>query len=304
MTVPPARVVVAEDSVVVRAVVRQHLEEHGYVVIEADDGTAALDACRRGHPDAALLDIEMPGLDGYEVLRRLRDDPDLSGIPVVFLTSRTATADLVTGLQLGAHDYLRKPFESAELIARVGSAVRVKRLQDELRLRNADLEAVSRTDSLTALHNRRHAAEHLTMHASASRRHGWPLSLLLVDIDHFKGVNDGYGHAGGDAVLREFANRLLPAIRSEDIAARWGGDEFLVVLPMTPLEGAVSLGERVRAAVGDRPFTVGPNQTCRITVSSGCACGSGVDPDDLIERADGALYKAKTAGRDCVAVAD
>src|SRR5262249_48915082 len=154
--------------------------------IEADDGASALEACRKHRPDAALLDIEMPGLDGHEALRQMKADPDLAGIPVVFLTGRTATDDLVTGIELGAHDYLKKPFEPPELIARGKSAVRVKRLQDELRVRNAELDSISRTDALTGLYNRRHAAEHLVQQASATRRHGWDLSVVMFDIDHFK----------------------------------------------------------------------------------------------------------------------
>ena len=149
-------VLVVDDSLVVRAVVRSRLEEEGYRVIEAVDGIAALDECRRAAPDVVLLDVEMPGIDGREVLRRLKADPGLADIPVVFLTARTGMADVVDGLRSGAHDYLRKPFEPEELVARVAAAAHVKKLQDRLRERNADLETMSRTDLLTGLYNRRH----------------------------------------------------------------------------------------------------------------------------------------------------
>ncbi|MBV8690542.1 MAG: diguanylate cyclase [Actinobacteria bacterium] len=297
---PRARIVIAEDSLVMRAIVRQHLEDHGYEVIEADDGNAALEACRTHHPDAALLDIEMPARDGHEVLRLMKADDDMADIPVVFLTGRTGTDDIVTGIELGAHDYLKKPFEPPELIARVNSAVRVKRLQDELRDRNAELETVSRTDALTGLYNRRHAAEHLVRHVSSARRHGLDLSVLMFDIDHFKAINDTYGHAGGDMALREFAARLSPTLRTEDIPARWGGEEFLVIAPMTSADGATALGERVRASIAGRPFSIGPDQTCVVTVSVGCATIAGEDADGLIGLADVALYRAKAAGRNQV----
>ena len=156
-----ATVLVADDSLVIRAVVRGGLEDEGYRVVEAVDGLAALEQCRRDPPDVILLDIEMPGLDGYEVLAALKGDAELQDIPVVFLTSRSGITDVVAGLRGGAHDYLKKPFEHVELLARVGSAVHVKKLQDQLRQRNADLDRMSRTDALTGLYNRRHLDEQL-----------------------------------------------------------------------------------------------------------------------------------------------
>jgi two-component system cell cycle response regulator len=152
---PPA-VLVAEDSLVIRAVLVEQLQSRGYRVIEAGDGEQALAACRREQPDVVLLDVEMPHLDGHGVLAQIKADPRLADIPVVFVTSRVTTEDVVDGLRLGAHDYLRKPFEPSELLARVHAAVRNKALQDELRLRNAELELASRTDALTGLRNRRH----------------------------------------------------------------------------------------------------------------------------------------------------
>jgi two-component system cell cycle response regulator len=257
-----------------------------------------LETCRRERPDAALLDIEMPVLDGFEVLRELKGDADLADIPVVFLTARTGTDDLVVGLQLGAHDYLKKPFEPAELIARVSAAVRVKELQDQLRLRNAELDAISRVDPLTGLYNRRHLAEHLASSASASRRHRHPLSIVLFDLDHFKSVNDHHGHAAGDAVLREFAARLRSNLRVEDVAARWGGEEFLVLLPMTDRKGAAAFADRIRAALSAEPFDLGNGQTGTVTVSAGSATSGAEDVEVLVQQADEALYAAKAAGRD------
>jgi two-component system cell cycle response regulator len=287
---------------VVRAVVRRHLSEAGYVVVEADDGDAALRACRDSRPDAALLDIEMPSLDGYQVLAAMKADPELADIPVVFLTGRTDTRDLVEGLRLGAHDYLKKPFDPAELLARVSGAVRMKRLEDELRLRNAQLDVVSRTDVLTGLHNRRHAEDHLRQMASAALRRDTDLSVLLLDIDHFKSINDSYGHPAGDAVLCDLARRLTAILRAEDLAARWGGEEFLVALPMTSIGEGRLCAERIRASVADTPFDLPGGPSVVVTISVGCAAGRSGEIDKLVSEADAALYRAKAAGRDRVVV--
>jgi two-component system cell cycle response regulator len=290
-------VLVAEDSLVVRAVLRRHLEERDYNVVEADDGNAALRTCREIRPDVVLLDIEMPGLDGHQVLAALKADPELEEIPVVFLTGRTSTDDIVEGLRLGAHDYLKKPFEASELIARVSAAVRMKKLQDELRARNAELDLVSRTDSLTGLANRRQLVERLGEMGSASRRHDRLLGVLMLDIDHFKRVNDTAGHDAGDCVLREFATRLSRLPRVEDVIGRWGGEEFLALLPDTDFEGSRIFGERVIEAIAAKPFELPDGTRLGVTVSVGCSVEVAHDPERLVANADAALYEAKAAGR-------
>lgn len=292
----PATILVADDSLLIRAVVRADLEEEGYRVAEAVDGTAALEQCRTLRPDVVLLDIEMPGLDGYQVLARLKADPDLTNIPVVFLTSRTDTADIVAGLRGGAHDYLKKPFEPAELLARVGSAAHVKALQDQLWERNAELSRISRTDSLTGLFNRWHLQDELSRQRRTAERHHEPLAVALFDIDHFKHVNDTYGHPAGDLVLVEFARRLAAQVRAGDVVGRWGGEEFLVLMPRTDLEGALCVAERIRAVTAASPVT-GGGDTIAITVSGGCALGHAEASEDLIKLADDRLYQAKTGGR-------
>jgi two-component system cell cycle response regulator len=297
-----ATVLIADDSLVVRAVVRSHLTEKGYHVLEAEDGTAALERCIRSRPDVVLLDIEMPELDGYQVLARLKAAPDLSDIPVVFLTSRSGMDDVVAGLDAGAHDYLRKPFEPAELVARVAAAVQVKKLQDQLRERNAELDRMTRTDALTGVYNRRHLEEELTRQYAIARRQRHPVSVLLLDIDHFKQVNDTYGHPAGDLVLREFARRLRDDLRAGDIAGRWGGEEFLVVLPGADLSAAIEVAERIRRATARTPVITAEGEI-PLTVSGGCAVGPLDTPDDQVSRADTALYQAKAAGRDRIVAA-
>jgi two-component system, cell cycle response regulator len=297
-------ILIAEDSLVVRAVLRRHLEERGYAVVEADDGDTALRVCAETRPDVVLLDIEMPGLDGHQVLAALKADAELADIPVVFLTGRTSTDDIVEGLRLGAHDYLKKPFESSELIARVSAAVRMKKLQDELRARNAELDRVSRTDALTGLANRRQLVERLAEMGSASRRHGRPLGVLMLDIDHFKRVNDTAGHDAGDCVLREFAGRLARLPRVEDLVGRWGGEEFLALLPDTELDGARLFGERVLVAISAEPFPLPDGTQLAVTVSVGCAVAVAHDPDKLVATADAALYEAKDRGRNRIMCAN
>ena len=293
---------VAEDSIVVRALLRRQLEEYGHRVIEAADGEEALVLCREHRPDVILLDVEMPRLDGHGVLSALRATPELCDIPVVFLTARTRTEDVVEGLRLGAHDYLRKPFEPAELLARVSAAARVKQLQDELRQRNLELDTMSRTDSLTGLPNRREMQDRLGAAAAAGRRHGRSSAVLMVDVDHFKAINDTLGHEAGDVVLQAVADRVRAACRADDSAGRWGGEEFLVVAPTTDLAGGTDLGERIRANVKDTPVPVIHGSPVNVTVSVGVASGEG-DAARLLAGADAALYTAKRTGRDRV-VAD
>jgi diguanylate cyclase (GGDEF)-like protein len=271
--------------------------------VEALDGEDALRVCRAERPDVVLLDVEMPKLDGHGVLAAMQDDEVLADIPVVFCTGRTTTEDVVEGLRIGAHDYLRKPFEVPELVARVSAAVRVKVLQDELRERNAALDAMSRMDELTGLPNRRHLKEHLVAEVSASLRHGVALSVLMIDVDRFKSVNDTFGHEAGDEVLRSIAARLVSACRAEDIAGRWGGEEFLVVAPHTDPAASAQLAERIRAVVSDGNITIEGGASLVVTVSIGTVSGS-EDLPTLLRRADAALYAAKDAGRNVVVDAD
>ena len=295
-------ILVADDSMVVRAVLRRQLETDGHTVVEAVNGEEAIDACREYHPDVILLDVEMPVLDGHATLMRLKADPELKDIPVVFLTGRVDTVDMVNGLRLGAHDYLRKPFEANELMARVSAALRTKWLQDELRTRNAELDRVSRIDMLTNIYNRRHLDEHLRRVISAARRHDRTVGVLIVDIDHFKEVNDERGHLAGDVVLREVAARLQQAMRTEDALGRWGGEEFLAVLTDTPPEGIRIMAERLRQVIAAAPFILEDGSRIGVTVSVGHTYGT-EDAEVLVHRADDALYVAKAEGRNRVAAA-
>jgi two-component system, cell cycle response regulator len=299
---PAARVLVADDSGLVRSMMRDHLVTAGYDVLEAQDGEEALARIRDTVPDVVLLDRDMPRLDGLSVLDAMQVDETTAGIPVVFVTGRATASELAEGLDRGAHDYVRKPVEAAELIARVRSALRTRRLRDELRERNLQLERMARTDVLTGMVSRRHGAAVLAEACTAASG-GESLAVVMADVDHFKTINDHHGHATGDAVLRAVAGIMRDGIVTGETAVRWGGEEFLLVLPGCDAAGALARAERVRLALGTSPVDAGGRHH-GVTASLGYAIlASGETPEALVARADEALYAAKAAGRDRVAAA-
>ena len=298
-TQSPPLVLVAESSEEIRAELVRGLAERGYRVAEAGEGAAALALVEREPPDVVLLDHELPGEDGMVVLERLREPDELKAVPVIMLTRSTDPELLVEALRRGAHDYLRKPFDPAELDARVMAAVRVKRLHDALLEANRRLARQALSDDLTGLANRRHGGRQLEREIALCVRHGRLLALVRVDVDHFKAINDSHGHQAGDEVLVEVSRRLAEAVRGGDELARWGGDEFVVLLPDTDKAGALRAAERLRASVAAVPIPVAGGEL-PITVSVGWAHWAGDTPDDLLARADRALYRAKDAGRDTV----
>jgi diguanylate cyclase (GGDEF)-like protein len=267
--------------------------------MEAADGEEALAWVDEESPDAILLDVDMPGLDGFQTLERLNARPDAARIPVIFLTARSAAEDAVAGMVLGAHDYIRKPCAPEELVARVRTTMALKARHDELHEQLKEVTRLSTTDSLTGLPNRRRLDEILAAAGqSPVMRH--PLSVALIDIDHFKQVNDREGHAIGDAVLRTVALRLLSVVRDNGHLGRWGGEEFLCVIPGIEADAALRLAEAMRAAVCIEPVPVTESSGLLITVSIGVATGVGVDAQRLVVDADTALYEAKGTGRNRV----
>ncbi|MGI8622432.1 MAG: GGDEF domain-containing response regulator [Solirubrobacteraceae bacterium] len=289
-------VLVVDDVEDLRHLLAQALRHHGFGVLGAATGAEALAAFT--HPvDAVLLDLglpDMPGLDVLDAIRRLPHPP-----PVIVLTG-SVDRDAPACLSRGAHDFMAKPPQLDELVARVRAAVRVKHLQDDLHSVNRLLSHQAMTDPLTGLANRRHGYAELDRLVASSHRHGRSLAVLLADIDHFKSVNDTYGHDAGDAVLREAARRLSKAVRSTDLAVRWGGEEFVGLLPDASHAYAEEVAERIRTAVADPPFATGAG-SLHATVSVGWAMLSeGETGMDLVARADAALYEAKRRGRNAV----
>lgn len=293
-----ANILVVDDSSTIRRILRRDLEEAGYRVTEAPDGEVGLAACRAFRPDLILLDVDMPVLDGMATLERLKDDPDLRHMPVLFLTARTSGGEAARGLDLGAHDYLKKPCDQAELLARVGAVLRQKAREQGLTSRAQELAELSTTDPLTGVGNRRHLEQQLAL-LSRTRT----LGVVIVDLDHFKVVNDTHGHVVGDAVLAVVAARLRTACGATATVSRWGGEEFVVAVPDADRAAVAALGERLRAAIGESPLAVGGAEPLHQTISVGAASGLAQDFDALLAAADTALYEAKSAGRDRVMTA-
>ncbi len=296
------RILVVDDNVDNVEIIATRLRYHGYEVQEASQGEEALTLVSQSPPDLILLDVMLPGVDGYEVSRRIRGNPEMPYIPIILVTARDSTQDKVTGLDAGADDYLTKPINLPELEARVRSMLRIKRLQDELEEKNRALERLSVSDGLTGLYNHRHIHGLLHEEFERVKRTGDLLTVAMFDLDHFKSVNDTYGHQAGDRVLQEVAGILRENAREMDRFGRYGGEEFLVVLPETGIDDGAVFVERVRRDVARRPFEVGRSEPLHLTVSAGVACcGHDTDtPDALVRRADEALYAAKAAGRDRV----
>jgi two-component system cell cycle response regulator len=289
-------VLVAETSEPARAQLLRGLEARGHRVIGAGDGGQVLELVGREPPDVVLLHDELAGIDSMTVLDRLRADPALAAVPVIMLTDSSDPELLVEALRRGADDYLQRPLAEAVLDARVMAVLRVKGLHDALLEANRRLARQALTDDLTGLANRRHGAHQLGREIALCVRHGRQLALMHVDIDHFKVINDTHGHQAGDQVLIEVARRLLAGMRGGDELARWGGDEFVALLPDTDEAGALRAAERLRAAVRTTPIEFA-GIVLDVTVSVGWAHWSGDTPDDLLARADKALYVAKDAGR-------
>jgi diguanylate cyclase (GGDEF)-like protein len=284
-------VLLADDDGVTRAIVSSWLKGSGYEVIAAPDGERALQLASDHRPDLLLVDVTMPGLDGYDVCRAIQASGAVAP-PVIFLTAHTQTTARVAGLDAGAVDYIVKPFEQAELVARVRAALRTKATRDEL------AEQATR-DPLTGLFNRRQLEVLSAEAVAVARRYGRSLSCLMIDLDRFKQINDTYGHAAGDAVLREAAKRFGANSRHADILGRYGGEEFLLLLPETGAAEAVAAAEKLRRVIEATAVDAGGDLMIPVTASIGAASlETGMaDPAALYAAADEALYRAKERGR-------
>jgi diguanylate cyclase (GGDEF)-like protein len=296
------RILVVDDHEDNVELLRARLEARGYQVEAARDGLEALERVDARAPDLILLDVMMPKLDGIEVVRRIKGNPQLPFIPIIMQTALETTEDKVEGLDAGADDYITKPIDFAELEARVKSLLRIKALQEELARANESLLRMSQIDGLTGVDNRRHIEERLTEMYEHSARLNEPLAVVMCDVDHFKSVNDTYGHQAGDAVLRQVAEVLRDTAREIDRVGRYGGEEFLVLLPGAHVQDAVAFADRVRQAVADREFAY-DGGVVRRTLSAGVAAWPHPDvrhQEALVKCADDALYVAKESGRNRV----
>ncbi len=277
--------------------------EKTYDAVAERDPVAALTRLAEEPFDLVLVSLSLTSADGLRLCSQLRSLESTRHLPIIMLVEPGDDARLMRGLDMGVNDYLMRPIERHELMARVRTQTKRKRHSDFLRNRLEESVEQSVTDSLTGLHNRRYLESHLKTLVAQSVASGRPLSVMIADIDHFKGVNDTYGHDGGDAVLREFAQRLRRNTRGIDMAGRLGGEEFLIIMPDTDLTRAYQVGERVRACVAADEFEVSSLVRARVTTSCGIATieHENDTPETLFKRADQALYIAKRSGRNRVA---
>jgi two-component system cell cycle response regulator len=297
------RVLLADDDDFYRHAIRKALEDWGYEVTGVSDGTEALRILQADdRPNLAILDWMMPGMDGVNVCCRVRA---LNNIPYVYIllaTTRDRKIDMITGLEAQADDYLVKPFDLRELKVRLQAGQRIIDLQSALASKQRELSHKATHDSLTGLWNRSAVLDILDREAGCSQRMNSPLSLALADIDHFKIINDTYGHVAGDAVLIEVTRRMQSTIRHYDTIGRYGGEEFIIVLPGLDNHRAFSMAERLRVQVAKEPYYV-LEEEISVTLSIGVAVDNGTgNPGALLRTADEALYRAKARGRNHVEI--
>jgi two-component system, cell cycle response regulator len=294
------RILVAEDDPVSRRLLEVFLVKWGFEVVLATSGLEALQLLERmDAPRLALLDWMMPGMEGVQVCRKLREFKDRPYVYVLLLTARTEKEDLLQGLDSGADDYLTKPFDSQELRARLHVGQRILDLQDKLIATGEELLFRATHDNLTGISNRGVIMDNIRRERSRQDRGASAFAIVLADIDHFKYVNDIYGHLAGDAVLKEIASRMVDSIRPYDSVGRYGGEEFLILAPSSDALGAITLAERIRKEIEEKSVSF-DGRAISVTASFGIAVSTPrqlLDAQQMIRVADEALYKAKANGR-------
>ncbi|MGD9692521.1 MAG: diguanylate cyclase [Phycisphaerales bacterium] len=289
-------VLTVDDSKDIQALLRLRLGQEGLEARTALDGPTGIELAKKERPALILLDIDMPGMDGFETLRALKGSDETSSIPVIVLSGEASASDKVMGLDLGAVDYVSKPFDNYELMARVRAALRTQRLMEMLARR-------AQIDGLTGLFNRAHFEKRVVEVLSQGARLAEQTALAICDVDKFKSINDTFGHPAGDAVLQGFAELMQQSVRSMDSVFRFGGEEFVVLMPKTPPEEAATVMERIRVALSECHWPRHPERV--VTASFGIAIAEiGVlDARAVLASADKALYAAKEGGRNRVVVA-
>lgn len=294
------RILIAEDDRVSRRVLEVFLTKWGYEVLLAENGKQALTILEGDSaPRLAVLDWMMPGMEGVQVCRRVREHADRPYIYILLLTARSQKEDMLAGLDSGADDYLTKPFDAQELRARLHVGERIVDLQDQLIDARDQLRFRATHDALTGVANRGVILDALRREWARQVREGGSFGIVLADLDHFKNVNDTRGHPCGDAVLQEAAHRMSASIRAYDTVGRYGGEEFLIVVPASDSLGTLGLAERIRLAIAATPVATKSGEVY-VTASLGVAVSSNAqpfDPQTLLQLADEALYRAKDHGR-------
>jgi diguanylate cyclase (GGDEF)-like protein len=294
------RILIAEDDPVSRRILQTFLVKWGFEVVVAEDGTQALALLERlDFPRLAVLDWMMPGLEGPQVCERIRKESNRAYVYILLLTARNQKEDILKGLESGADDYLTKPFDAQELRARLHVGQRILDLQDNLIAAQEELLFRATHDALTGIANRSVILDTLHRERSRQMREGGSFGIVLMDLDHFKYVNDQYGHLCGDAVLQETSRRVTQCVRPYDTVGRYGGEEFLIVVPSSDAMGTLGLAERIRKAIEAKPVSTDAG-AISLTASLGVAASTEEAPLEaraLLQSADDALYRAKDHGR-------
>lgn len=298
-------VVIAEDERLAREHLAGLLRSNGYAVETFEDGQAVIERVGKGGVDLVLLDVLMPRLSGLEACRIIKGLSQESFLPVVLLTVRTDTQSRVDGLRIGADDYVGKPFDERELLARVEAMLRIKKLHDHVIKARAKLEQLSVHDELTGLYNYRYLHTRLGEEFKRAERYHDPLACVVIDVDRLAKLNEVGGRTLGDNVVRGVADVVRRSVREVDVVARFGGDEFLLVLPSTHFAGSVTVAERIWREVTERPFFGDQTGPTRVTLSVGVALYPSRDvrsKDSLLRAADSALHQAKRDGGNRICV--
>lgn len=312
-------VLIVDDSEANISLLKKALSGYGIEFQEASSGEAALKLLENSIPDLIILDIILPGIDGFETCRKIKANKNTRGVPVIFITSKTGADDILTGFSLGGADYIAKPFRKEEALFRVVNQLHLAKalkekeklisslldltdkkeiLIEELMALKEKLEVYANRDSLTGLLNRRGMNERIEIEVARFVRNKNPFILIMGDIDHFKKVNDTYGHEAGDHVLVEISKILMRSLRRQDSIARWGGEEFLILLPETDIDGGLAVTEKFRKEVEAENFSFEKNRVS-FTISFGLCVYNNreIDIDQCLKQADDYLYQAKKAGR-------
>ena len=316
-------ILIVDDNAQNIQLVASHLKEEGYRISFSQTGRDVLNKIENASFDLILLDIMMPEMDGFEICTRVRQHPEYKEVPIIFLTAKIDKDSIVKGFEVGAVDYILKPFHGAELLARIRTHLELKayrekveeiniqlnkeilkgiRMQEELEEMNRRLYEKATKDALTGLFNRRKMTDLIEYEYDRALRNQLPFSVIITDIDHFKAVNDTHGHDCGDEVLQEVSQILTSMTRKQDQASRWGGEEFLLLLPETDTNGALTLAEKIRTKIEQSSYFCGKAEL-NITMTFGISCfADGKTDKTVIKEADIALYEGKNSGRNrCVA---
>jgi two-component system, cell cycle response regulator len=290
------KILIVEDEPGIRETLAAGLKMKGFETVVATNGEEGINAALTQHPDLILLDVVMPKVSGLDVCRKLKNTMQ-EFVPIIMVTAKADVKDKIEGANRGADDYLTKPFKIEELMTRITAMLRIKAQHD-------DLKKISLTDYLTGTYNRRFLQTRIKEEYSRAQRHGTPFTCLMLDLDNFKPINDKYGHAVGDKVLKHVVELVRKFIRPTDVFVRYGGDEFVLLLPETPLESARGLAERIRHSLETNRLVDGEN-----IIQVGCSIGLGTFPgpdadesEDLLKKVDQMLYQAKKNGRNQISV--